>query len=105
MANLYFVPKAVVLGDAKSVCTDGILDEGPISHHMITAENTHRNKMQQHLLHTEKTTNSNPFDNPEEGIPKNRPQMCYSEIDRRIAIDISCLSPIKQGLKAANNKS
>lgn len=38
--NLYFVPKAVVLGDAKSVCTDGILDEGPILHHMITVENT-----------------------------------------------------------------
>lgn len=39
--NLYFVPKAVVLGDAKSVCTDDILDEGPILHHMITVENTH----------------------------------------------------------------
>lgn len=34
------MPKAVVLGDAKSVCTDGILDEGPILHHMITVENT-----------------------------------------------------------------
>ena len=38
ITNLYFVPKAVVLGDAKSVCTDDILDEGPILHHTITAK-------------------------------------------------------------------
>lgn len=36
--NLYSVPKVVVLGDAKSVCTDDILGGGPILHHMITVE-------------------------------------------------------------------
>jgi len=36
--NLYSAPKVVVLGDAKSVCTDGILGGGPILHHMITVE-------------------------------------------------------------------
>lgn len=38
VTNLYFVPKAVVLGDAKSVYTDGILGEDPVLHHMITIE-------------------------------------------------------------------
>jgi hypothetical protein len=36
MTNLCSVPKAVVLGDAKSVYTDGILGEDPVLHHMIT---------------------------------------------------------------------
>lgn len=35
--DLYSVPKVVVLGDAKSECTDDILGGGPILHHMITA--------------------------------------------------------------------
>lgn len=34
--DLYSVPKVVVLGDAKSGCTDDILGGGPILHHMIT---------------------------------------------------------------------
>lgn len=34
--DLYFVPKVVVLGDAKSECTGDILGGGPILHHMIT---------------------------------------------------------------------
>lgn len=38
MTHLYFVPKAVVLGDAKSVYTDGILGEDPVLHHKITVE-------------------------------------------------------------------
>lgn len=32
------MPKGVVLGDAKSVYTDGIPGEDPALHHMITTE-------------------------------------------------------------------
>lgn len=37
--DLYFVPKAVALGDAMSVCSDGTRGEDPTLHHMITVEN------------------------------------------------------------------
>lgn len=36
MTDLYSGPRAVVLGDAKSVYTGGILGEGPALRHMIT---------------------------------------------------------------------
>lgn len=50
MTNLCSVPKAVVLGDAKSVYSDGILGEDPVLHHMITMEyRVNENKLD-HLI-------------------------------------------------------
>lgn len=50
MTNLYSVPKVVVLGDAKSVYTDGILDEDPVLHHMITTEKWGKENKLDHLI-------------------------------------------------------
>jgi hypothetical protein len=50
MTDLYSVPKAVVLGDAMSIYTDGILGEGLVSHRMITVEQTGKESKFGHLI-------------------------------------------------------
>lgn len=50
LTNLYSVPKAVVLGDAKSIYTDGILGEDPVLRHMITIEYRVNENKVDHLI-------------------------------------------------------